>query len=181
MNAKTVFGLVAGLLLAAGAGWYFASPSYAMVQLKEAAESGDETELEQRIDFSRLREDLKSDLKGQMAAEAAKSENDGLAALGAAFAMAMIDPLIDGFVTPQAMAGMVREGKLARPGESGEAKDEGAEEVDWKIERDGFSRFVARPESRDGEDAPALVFERDGLGWKLVEIDIPSGALGKSQ
>lgn len=177
MSKGKIFAIVGALVLALGIVWYFASPSYAMMQLRDAAMSGDEAELEEAVDFPRVRETLKSDIKAQVAQEVAKGGEDGMAAMGAAFAMAMIDPMIDGFINADTIAAMVREGKLERNA-SAPAEPREEAQTDWEIERDGLSRFVARPTGEDTEDAPGLVFERDGLGWKLVEIDMPDRELG---
>jgi hypothetical protein len=52
------------------------------------------------------------------------------------------------------------------------------EEVEWAIERDGLDRFRARREAPKGQRVPTMVFVRDGLGWELVDIEIPKGGLG---
>ncbi|MDA7787878.1 DUF2939 domain-containing protein [Sphingomonadaceae bacterium] len=178
---KKIIIALALLFVALGAGWYFASPGYSMMQLRDAAVEGDTEALEERVDFPAVRQTLKDDLKTRLATEIG-SDDEG--ALGSAFAMALIDPMIDGFITPEAVAGLVEKGEMLSPasGEAGggDASGNAAEEEqapEWVIEREGFSRFTARPKSREsGEvapDAPGLIFERDGLGWRLVEIEIP--------
>ena len=138
--------------------------------MKSAAESGEADELSERIDFLRVKESLKEQVKAQMAKEIAKGDDNPLGAMGAMMAMAMIDPMIDGIVTAEGMATMIQEGKLKRE-QSGEAPPE-SEPVDWRIERDGFDKFTAVIDGETGQKA-GLVFERDGLSWKLVELDMP--------
>jgi hypothetical protein len=41
------------------------------------------------------------------------------------------------------------------------------------LERDGLSRFTARPVTEDGRPGTGLVFERRGLGWTLVSVELP--------
>lgn len=55
------------------------------------------------------------------------------------------------------------------------------EPADWIIERDGIDQFRATPKRKDGEKVPTLVFRRDGLGWDLVDIEIPEGGLGSEK
>ncbi len=173
MTRTIIIGAIVALLIAAG-GWYWASPGYALIQLRDAAAEGDADALEDRIDFAAVRESLKDQLRAEIAAEAARQgEDEGLGAFGSALALAMLDPMIDGLVTAEGMAAMVNYGKLTAPQEQPEKT-----ETDWTIERDGLSRFRATPEAPAGEKVPTMVFERDGLGWKLVEIDIPEGGLG---
>lgn len=166
-----------GVAIAAVIAWYFASPGYAMMQLRDAALERDEAGLEQSIDFPRVRESLKVDFKAQLATEMTSGETEGFEALGAAMAMAMVDPMIDGFVNPQTMSRMITEGKLKRS-EDGEAATS-SKDLEWSIERKGFSSFRAVPDVSEVEDPPSLLFERDGLGWKLVEVEIPDGAMTK--
>ena len=170
-----VIGLV--VAFAAGvAGWYAASPWYAMRQLREAAVEGNADDLEERIDFPSVREALKADLSARMAAEMMKQDQRGFGALGSAFAMGFLNTMVDALITPQGMAAMIKQGKLERPNEA----PSNAEPVDWIVERDGFDRFRATPDAPEVDNPPSLVFERDGLGWKLVELDIPDEPLTSS-
>lgn len=155
------------LALVSGAGWYFASPGYALMQLRDAAIQGDETELEERIDFPKVRDNLKTEFRAQMTQQLAK-ETDGFAQLGGMMAMGMVDGMVDGFVNADTMGNMVREGQLKK--QDGEPA---GQSLEWNIQRRGFDRFTARPKGQAIGDSPALQFERDGFGWRLVEIDLP--------
>src|SRR5690606_37805082 len=116
------------------AAWYFLSPGYAMMQLRDAAVAGDKTELEARIDFPRVREGLKADLRARMAAEVAEGGDRGIAALGGMLAMGIVDGLIDGFVTPESMSAMIEVGKL-RPKAEGDAP---RTQVEWDLHRESI-------------------------------------------
>lgn len=161
---------VAALLIAGGGAWYALSPALAMQDLKQAALAGDREELKERVDFPALRESLKSRFHALMAAEIAKEgENSGFAALGMAFASAIVDPMIDGLISPDGIKAMVENGRMKGPND---APADTNHEVEWSIERKGFDRFIAHPKT-DNAKAPSLVFKRDGLGWDLVDIEIP--------
>ena len=181
VNRNKIIMAAAALLLLTGVAWYFGSPAYAMIQLRDAAVEGNKEDLEKRIDFPKVRESLKSELRAKMAAEMAKPENQdaGFGTLGAMVGMAMIDSMIEGFVTPDAIAAMIKQGNMRRAGQQPLEQPEAAnvEPAEWSIERDGFSRFTATPEVPSGEKAPTMVFERDGLGWKLAGIELPEGGL----
>jgi hypothetical protein len=169
---------MAALLIVAGAAWYWGSPAYAMHELKGAAIAGDKDDLKKRIDFPKVRESLKGQMSAMMAAEMTKPENDnGFAAFGAMLGMALMDKMIDGFVTPEAMSAMIKQGKMQRDGDAANGAD--GTPAEWTIERHGFSRFTATPKAAPGEKPPSLVFDRDGLSWTLVRIDLPSGSLGR--
>lgn len=197
MKKKWIVAVAVLLVLAVG-GWYLASPPLAMKGLRDAAVAGDEAELDARIDFPSVREGLKEDLLAQMASEmAASGENDGMEAFGAALGMAFVGPMIDGMVTPEFIGRTVREGRMAGPGNVGAqepvraptdastagsrtgegAGDDDGREIEWEIERDGLSYFRAIPQIDGGSEGagepPALVFERDGLSWRLVRIELP--------
>jgi hypothetical protein len=173
MSTNKLIAAIGVLLIVACGVWYWASPLYAMTQLRDAARSGDADRLKEAIDFPSVRDSLKSQVSAQMALQVADAQaKGGFEALGAALAMGMVGPIIDGMVTPQFIAGTIERGKLQR---ESEAATEG-EEAEWSIERDGLDHFRATPLAPDGERVPTLVFDRDGLGWKLVDIDIPIGA-----
>lgn len=161
---------IVAVILAAGLGWYLASPSLAMSGLKEAALSGSKEELEEKIDFPSVRESLKSQMRARLATELAKEDENPFAALGSMLAMGLVDGMVDGLVTPEAMAALIKAGKLKR-GETEQVSPE-SDGADWKIERNGIDEFVASPDGIE-EPGPSLVFERDGLSRKLVEIRIP--------
>jgi Protein of unknown function (DUF2939) len=167
-----VFGIAIALLGAGGA-WYALSPSYAMAQLAKAARDGDEAELRSRVDFPQVRESLKADLSAELAARAAEGSGSELGRLGAAIGLTFGDTLVDGLVTPQSIGAIVRQGRLLRS--RTEIADVGGASppIEWTIERDGLSGFTAIPGGPDIADPPSLIFERDGLGWTLVEIDLP--------
>ena len=175
MNKKIIIGGLLALVLAACVGWYFLSPGYAMQQLQAAALEGDADALEDRIDFPSVRESLKADFRAHLMVEMQKEEN-GFAALGGMLAMGMLDGMIDGLVSPQGMEAMIKQGKFQA---QGQPVAEPTEQPEWTLERKGFSKFVAKPQLKETDKVPGLVFEREGLGWRLTKIDIPPGGLGK--
>ncbi|TCM19040.1 DUF2939 family protein [Novosphingobium sp. PhB165] len=171
---KAVLAVVAAIVVAAG-GWYWLSPGLAMKGLRDAALAGDKDELRERVDFPAIRESLKSQMRAMVTAELAKEKDNPFAAMGMAFAGAIIDPMIDGAVSPEGIKVMVESGKMKTPGQPVADQTKG-EEAQWQIERRGLDRFTAHPKARDGEKAPTLIFKRDGLGWELVDIEVPAPA-----
>lgn len=187
-RSKTLVAVSVAVIMILAVVWYFASPAYAMNQLKSAAESGDAVELEKRIDFPKVRESLKSQLRALMAREMAKPEmaDNPFGKLGGMLAMGMVDGMVEGFVTPESMAAVIEEGKVQRMNaapakeifDAANAPDyekpAQQKQVEWQIERDGFDKFTATPSTPHGEPAPSLLFERDGLGWKLSGMNLPA-------
>jgi hypothetical protein len=171
---KPMIIMAAALAVAAPTGWYFGSPYLAMHQLKEAVKSGDRDELAERVDFPAVRESIKSQMKAVMMAEVAKQkESNPFSALGGMLAMAMVDPIIDGMVSPDGLKSMVDKGKVAAKPDQATSDQPDAK---WDISHRGFGKFTAKPENDDGR-VPKLVFKRDGLGWRLVDIEMPVGGL----
>lgn len=167
MRKLIVIGAVIVALLAGV--WAFASPWIAMDSLRDAAREADREALEQSIDFPALRASLKEQMRAQIAQEAKRrGVENPMKGASALLAAGFIDGVVDGVITPDGVGSLLVTGSLV-PRRDGKP----AEEIDWDVERTGFSSFRAVPKGEDGTAFPALVFTRDGLSWKLAAIDIP--------
>lgn len=164
---KKWVGAAVAVAVLAGAGWYFGSPSWTLYQMKSAAEARDAAELTSYIDFPTLRETTKEQLRAGMAAKMAQEETNGFAALGGMLAMSMVDSMIDGILTPSSIRMMFAETSDATEPQDGP----GLRTDNMQIERDGFSQFrLVDPADKTGGQ---FVFRREGLSWKLSEIQFP--------
>lgn len=164
------------VLILLGGGWYFGSPYWTLRQFQKAAQSHDAAALSANIDFEALRSDLKADLASAMQ-EKAKS-NTGNEAAGAMLASAFAGQMIDQMVTPRGVETLMNRAKAQSKGPTG-GIDMGPDlnslnMSKFDIQRSGFSEF--RLINKEQPDSGALVFRRDGLGWKLAGIDIPKEA-----
>lgn len=163
-------GIALAAIILAVSGWYYASPQLALKGMRDAAAANDADKLSGYIDYEALKTDLKSDLRRSVMKEAQREESSGMGALGVAFAMALLDPLVDAMVSPEGVEAMfdakrAEEEKSSKPSLSAVAPGD-----DPIIERNGLDEFKVRNKADpDG----ALVFRRDGLGWKLAGIDLP--------
>jgi hypothetical protein len=165
MNTKTlkkpVLWLVplAGLLLLAYA-WF--SPYLTLRGIQQAIQSNNPSALERYIDFPRVRESLKADLN-RMLVEQASQDQSGFGALGLLFLAPLVDQLVNALITP---AGLVSIG-------TGQELQEGSLEAvrDWRLKREGFSRALLHHKDNPSE---GLLMERQGLGWKVVRLQIKS-------
>ena len=116
MRRKFLIGLavavVAGFLIAC-----FVSPFVSAQALIRAARTGDEAGLERHVDFPAFRESLKTELNARAAVEIREraGEDRGLAALGMLLAPSLVEGAVDSFVTPQAIAAMVRSAERPEP------------------------------------------------------------------
>ena len=154
--------------------WWWESPVLALKGLQDAAQDRDVAELEERIDLPAFRQSLKDELGEIMDRQAAANQ---LGPLGTMAGRAVVGQAVDELVTPEglaaAMAAPPRDPVLrALAGSLGAVAQAQAKRTDWEIER-GLSTFRVRRVSGDGVPLPDLLFERDGLGWDLVGIDIP--------
>lgn len=151
--------------------WYFGSPQWTLSQMQSAAENNDTERLATYIDFPALRESVKSEAKAQITAKM-MATNNGFEAFGGFVAMGMIDGMVDAMVNPAMMrnAFAKKAADLQNGGVPFAIQAEGAEYV-----RDSIDQFRLRHTGRAD-----LVFERRGLGWKLVGIRAPADGAGDS-
>jgi hypothetical protein len=164
---KIIAALIA-LMIAVGV-WWYASPLWTLRQMREAAEQGDARKLSRYVDYPAVREDLKAEFRRAMMAEMIKGESNGFEALGSAFALAMIDPMIDAIVTPEGVEAMFSQERRAK---AAAKKGPQLPEASGNpiIDREGFDRFVVRDKD---PTKGSLIFERSGAGWKLSGLDMP--------
>lgn len=172
--------LVALLLLAAAVGWYVESPSWTLKQMAFAARARDADKLSGYVDFPKLRDSTKSQLKAAMAAKVASGNNDGFEALGMMIGMSMVDSMIDGMLTPDGVAAMFATEKNKEAAIPPAKKPFGIDASKSEIVRDGFDRFRLHEKGKPGQDGD-LVFERHGLGWKLAQIKVPANLFDEQQ
>ena len=159
--------LILALVLLVGAGWYFASPWLAMRGVVEAAQEGDEAALEERIDFVRLREGARADLREEIAR---RTEGRGiLGQFGGALAGEIAGGALDVALTPEGFTQIVTAGAVTAPLVPARYR---SQDLSWEVERDGLGSFRAVSTFEDGTAGPVLLFERDGFGWKLVGIEL---------
>ena len=160
------------VLLVAGATWFWASPGLAMKGLRDAAMNGDREALKDRVDFPAVRESMKSQVKAKVLAQVAiNKDKNPFAALGGMFAMAIVDPVIDGMVSPDGIKAMVEYGKVQAKGQV--QPQPNAKVAEWEISRNGLERFTATPQGEAAKNGLTLVFIRNGLGWRLVDVTLP--------
>ena len=170
---KKILAVVAALAVLVLA-WWMVSPWWTLKQMRDAGEAGDGAAIAEHIDFPALRTDMKAEMRTAMAAEARRQGAPDLGEAGAQFLDQLIDPAIDAMITPEAVERMFAN---AEEVEGAPLPAFGGEEMP-KIERKSLNRFIARNKAEDGSDEQmgGIEFERRGLGWKMVGIDIPEEA-----
>jgi hypothetical protein len=169
--------LIAALFLAA----YGGSPYWAVQQLREAARTGDQEKLEAHVDFPAVRDSIKSQLNAAIAERVqaeGDAENNPFAVLGAMLAPAIVEQAVNAYVTPDAIAKMVKDGEAPTGADAVAPEEESAKEEDkakLSYAYSSLDRFKATVTSEDQPDEPlVMTMERRGMfGWKLVRIDLP--------
>lgn len=156
--------------------YLYASPYLVLNIIKNAAEQGDADKLSGYIDFPSVKQSMKDQVKAAMVEElAASDEKDGFEALGTMLAAAMIDPIIDGMVTPDGVALMLQGQKLDfdlnndTPKNKPKAKNE---DIDYKASYLSFNRFkVQIIDANDPDESLDVIMHRDWLSWKITRIN----------
>jgi hypothetical protein len=175
-------GLIVAIMLigaVVAAGYYFASPLVALEALRSAAKSGDRDKLDRLVDFPVLRANLKSELSAKMlkAMQDDPSMRDNpWAGLGAVFAPAVVDRLVDAYVTPDTISTMVETGKAPPPGSSpspAPATPDSASNLKTEMGYADLGHFRTKLiDTSDPKNQLTLTMERRNLfGWKLVRLD----------
>jgi hypothetical protein len=175
MRRNVKVGLTAVFIISLGV-WFYFTPHLAVHKMRRAAEARDSATLSSYINFPALKESLKASFSAKLASEAGKKQSDHpFAALGAVFAAALINPMIDALVTPESLA-MIMKGE--RP--DLETKDRpkspsAASETEISTGYESFDRFVVRIKKRGSPEEPVrFEFTREGLfSWKLSALRLP--------
>jgi hypothetical protein len=173
----------AAVLLAVFGTWFYYTPYLAAKNMRAAAEAKDSVALSRYINFPSVRESLKASFNAKMLSEIGKKQDaNPFAGLGAAFAMALVGPMVDAMVTPEGLAVMMKGEKPALDASkpmavSAKAPSSASSEPDTEttMRYETFDQFVVTIKRKGTTDDPVgLVFQRDGLiSWKLSAIRLP--------
>ncbi|MGP9493581.1 DUF2939 domain-containing protein [Psychrobacter sp. AOP7-B1-24] len=171
---KKLLPWLAGLLVIFAI-YLYASPYIALYNIKNAAEQKDADKLSGYIDFPSVKQSIKNQVKAAMVEDiAASDEQDGFEALGTMLAAAMIDPIVDGVVTPDGVALMLQGQELDFDLDKKKTKDEPKirdTDIDYQAGYLSFDRFkVQIIDPDDADKSLDVIMHRDGLSWKVTRI-----------
>jgi hypothetical protein len=173
-------------------GW-IAWPYYAAFSLMEAVREGDVSTLEKRVDWNGVRQAFRGDLnafflqhlKGKAKAD---DSSDAMATgFAALLGPAVVNQMIDGYVTPQAIAALARN-ENAKPSEltsDGNSTARNIREIKWDHVKYAFfsgGPLTFRVDILPPNDPPlqkpaSLEFNWTG-DWRLVRVTLPPDAFG---
>ena len=175
--ARTAIAAGAVAIFAVAAYWYW-SPFVAIRQMQSAARSRDAQAFNEKVDYPRLRESLKTQFTTFLTEQVEKTAESrkAFASLGMKVGMAMVNPMVDAMVRPETVMLAMHDGKM----KSGKAARQNAgnvkKETEWDYERVGVDKLVIFPVDKDKtrEETVGLVFERSGFAtWKLTALALP--------
>lgn len=164
-----------GVILALFIGWYLASPYIAVHQIKSAAQSRDAEALSEHIDFPALKESVKASMSASIMSNASKSSSDEpFAAAGSALALAMIGPMVDAMITPQAIA-MMMQGEEPLSDQQQVEPSAPKQDPDISSSYKDLDTFVITLKDNDkAKESASFILKRHGLfTWKLAALEFP--------
>lgn len=166
---------------AVGSYWYF-SPYLAMRSIQEAARKKDADAFNTRVDYAKVRENLKGQMSAMMTEQLGQS-NSGAESFGAMLGLALVNQMVEAFVRPEVVMHAMQEGEL-KPDQSKSTSTDAdqhptdQQKIEWSFERPGVDKVIAsgrRTDQPEDTPIPGFVFERSGFAdWKLTEIRLPS-------
>jgi Protein of unknown function (DUF2939) len=157
---------------------FLATPYYSLWNMRTAAVNRDSASFCSYIDFPVLRDNLKAELNAKMLAEMAKDDtlkNNPFAGFGAAVGPAIINNMVDGYVTPAAIDRIMKTdstiGKDKNITTQTFNKDFLSRDVgDVESAYRTFNEFQVLYKPKDGSPV-IFVFERRlGISWQLINI-----------
>ena len=178
MNKKAI-GITAAIIAVCVAA-YLASPFLAVHRFRNAALAADVDELDATVDFPAVRESLKSQFTVALTAKMANDpdmKSNPFAGLGAMFMPTIIGKMVDGFVTPEGISALVKQGRIKS--NKADPQTTPSPDIHYSYAYRNLDRFAVTIEvpNTTTKDVPSLVFERRGLfSWKMIRLEIPENA-----
>ena len=167
---KRLLPLIALVVLLVG-GWYAASPWWTLKQMRDAADAGDVEALSAHVDWDALRRDIAEDVAIELVAAGGGTGLDATDRAARLRVARATREAAERMVTPRALAiafaSMQQAQALDIPLPA--LKSEGMPDIAYR----GIDRIEVRAagEEEGGSEAPAYVFRRSGLTWRLSGLD----------
>ena len=152
---------------------YAISPYYSVWRFGETLRAHDMPALAKRVDFPRVRDSLKKQIRDHFMGVRETKKDDLVAQLLTAAGPSLLDQLIDAYVTPDGLATIISNPAPIKNASSlsslssvtGERR-----QIDWSKARRAF--FTSPRDFAVDHEGITLRFRFNGLGWKLREIDL---------
>lgn len=179
MGTMKVMLVIVGGILALYVG---AAPYLTVYQMKSAAENHAGAALAEYIEFPSVRQSLKDQMNAAFATQMAKDEkiqDNPFAAIGAAFAGAVVEKMVDAYVTPSGITELMAGEKFSQEKDHGTPDAEKSTRElfsDASMSYESLDKFVVKINNESGYESQ-FVLRRRGMSWKLTEVMIPLAAL----
>lgn len=178
---KIKLSIVLVLLFAVG-GYVAATPYITLGSMRDALSNNDPDAFNANVDFPAVRQDMKERISLMVMEKTRKeSNNNPLAAFAASFAGKFTDRLVDGLVTPAAIAKMMSGSTIKEASKGGGTVEPDPEQMKKAVDNarmgyDSFNQFSVWMTSDNGKET-RFVLGRSGIGWKLIRIELPLDGL----
>lgn len=173
-------GLLIGGVIAAFAcgGGLYASPYFTLYQMYQAVERKDVQGISAHVDFPALRESVKTNLQTVVNKETSQQSNPLMGLLGSVMSGFVLDPVVDQLVTPSGVAALLEGQQLQlgkRDGQAQFTQGDSSSTPDVKAGYESFNQFAVSVKPKvDDVEPVTLLLSRDGLGWKVSGVRLPS-------
>ncbi|MCP3477728.1 DUF2939 domain-containing protein (plasmid) [Bradyrhizobium sp. CCGUVB1N3] len=144
---------------------------------------GDARALETRVDWDQLRAGLRADLNAMVLQKLSHSGNSLASGLAVALAPAIVNQMIDGYITPQGMAALVGQKRQTKGSNTGDRSS--GDRVDLSIIEYAFfdggplTFKVQLRNEKTSQDPFLLLFKWDGT-WRLSRLMLPKEAFANA-
>ena len=167
------------LMLYVGVGPYLVAS-----EIKESVIEKDSEKLSKNIEFPLLRKNIKEQLNAViMKQSASELEENIFIALALTLATTVTDKIVDSFITPSGLSQLMEGGKNT---DGNTQKIEVSKKQDKELFKevrytyDSLDKFSVWSSNYRGEEI-RFILRRNGLVWKLVNIEIPMSELNTLQ
>lgn len=159
------------LILAGIAAFFIHMPYRTVAKIERGIVNRDGEAIAKHIDFPTLRENFKSHVNSSLVGE--NEGNNPLAAMGAALSGSVVNSAVDALVTPQGFIDMVS--TAARF--TGDSEAEAKPFIRASKRYRSLNRFAVTLKNDDKDVQLRFFLQRQGLGWKVTDVDVPAEAL----
>jgi len=176
MRTKWLVAVVLAIFV--GLAVFLVSPWWSIAGLVQSVRAGDKYRTELYVDFPRVRTSLREQLNAQIGESIAKDmEDNPFAALGAMIGTVAVDRAVETFVTPEGLRRLM-ESELSAVGakENSESRVAIARHAYDNLGLEWLSSSSIRVlifEEGTSAVATTARLERDGLRWRVVDVEIP--------
>jgi len=158
--------------------FWIAWPYHAAYNLAIAMKDGNVSTMENRVDWEHLRQGLRADLNATFLQNLSRSGSSSASGLAAVLAPAIINQMIDGYVTPQGMATLIAQKRQGKASDEKAGDRSSGERLDFSriqyafFDGGPFTFKVELQNEKPNQEALVFLFKWDGR-WRLNRLVFP--------